>query len=172
VLSIVRKHGGQIGLDTQVNVGTAFTVYLPRAEQPLEIQARRAASLRFGTGRILFMDDDPNITALTARMLESLDYKYDLAKDGDEAIALYKRYLNIGRPYDAVIMDLTIIGAMGGEECFAELKKLDPDVRAIVATGYDNDDMARKYLEWGFCGYLTKPYRVADLGKVLKTVLG
>lgn len=172
VLSIVRKHGGQVGLDTQVGVGTAFTIYLPRADRPLEVQARRAASLRFGTGRILFMDDDPNISALTGRMLESLDYKYDLTRDGEEAIALYKRYLNIGRPYDAVILDLTVVGAMGGEACFAELKKLDPEVRAIVASGYDHDDIARKFLEQGFCGYLSKPYRVTDLGKLLKTVLG
>lgn len=172
VLSIVRKHGGQIGLDTQVGVGTAFTVYLPKADKPVEVQARRAASLRFGTGRVLFMDDDPKISALTANMLQSLEYKYDLAKNGEEAITLYKRYLNIGRPYDAVIMDLTVVGGMGGEECFVELKKLDPDVRAIVASGYDNDEMARQFIDKGFCGYLTKPYRVNELGKVLKTVLG
>ncbi len=172
VLSIARKHGGQLALDTQLGVGTAFTVYLPKADKPVEIQARRAASLRFGTGRVLFMDDDPKISALTATMLQSLDYKFDLAKNGDEAITLYKRYLNIGRPYDAVIMDLTVVGGMGGEECFQELKKLDPEVRAIVASGYDNDEMARQFLEKGFCGYLTKPYRVTDLGKVLKAVLG
>src|SRR6185436_2134769 len=172
VLSIVRKHGGQLGLDTQVGVGTAFTVYLPKADKPVEVQARKAASLRFGTGRVLFMDDDPKISALTATMLQSLDYKYDLAKNGEEAIALYKRYMNIGRPYDAVIMDLTVVGGMGGEECFTELKKLDPEVRAIVSSGYDNDDMAVRFLDRGFCGYLTKPYRVTDLGKVLKAVLG
>ncbi len=172
VLSIVRKHGGQLALDTQVGVGTAFTVYLPKADKPVEVQARKAASLRFGTGRVLFMDDDAKISALTATMLQSLDYKYDLAKNGDEAITFYKRYMNIGRPYDAVIMDLTVIGGMGGEECFKALKELDPEVRAIVSSGYDNDDMARKYLDMGFCGYLTKPYRVTDLGKVLKTVLG
>ena len=172
VLSIVRRHGGQIGLDTQVGVGTAFAVYLPKADKPVETKARRAATLRFGTGRILFMDDDAKISSLTARMLESLDYKYDLARDGEEAIALYKRYLNIGRPYDAVIMDLTVVGAMGGEECFQELRKLDPDVRAIVASGYDNEGIAKKFLDQGFCGYLTKPYRVTDLGKVLKAVIG
>lgn len=172
VLSIVRKHGGQIALDTQVGVGTAFTVYLPKATKPAEIQARKAPSLRFGTGRVLFMDDDAKISSLTATMLQSLDYKYDLAKNGEEAIVLYKRYLNIGRPYDAVIMDLTVVGGMGGEECFNELKKLDPEVRAIVASGYDNEDMARQFLDRGFCGYLTKPYRVTDLGKVLKAVLG
>ena len=172
VLSIARKHGGQVGVDSTVGVGTAFTIFLPRADAPVEVQARRAPSLRFGTGRVLFMDDDPKISALTANMLQSLDYKYDLAKNGEEAITLYKRYLNIGRPYDAVIMDITVIGGMGGEECFKALRDLDPDVRAIVSSGYDNEDMARRFLDLGFCGYLTKPYRVPDLGKVLKAVLG
>ena len=172
VLSIVRKHGGQISLDTAVGVGTAFTVFLPPADRPVEVQARRAASLRFGTGRVLFMDDDPKITSITATMLKSLDYKFDLAKNGEEAITFYKRYLNIGRPYDAVIMDISVVGGMGGEETFKALRELDPDIRAIVSSGYDNDDMARRFLDLGFCGYLTKPYRVADLGKVLKTVLG
>jgi DNA-binding NtrC family response regulator len=136
------------------------------------VQARRAASLRFASGRVLFMDDDPKISALTATMLESLGYKFDLAKNGEEAITFYKRYMNIGRPYDAVVMDLTVVGGMGGEECFKALKELDPEVRAIVSSGYDNDDMARKYLDMGFCGYLTKPYRVTELGKVVKAVLG
>ncbi len=172
VLAIVRRHGGQIGLDTQVGVGTAFTIYLPRATEPVEAAAHRAPSLRFGTGRILLMDDDPRISELTSAMLASLDYKYDLARNGDEAIALYQRYLNIGRPYDVVIMDLTVIGGMGGEECFAHLKKLDPEVRAIIASGYDHEDYVKKFLEQGFCGYLAKPYRVAELGKILKTVLG
>lgn len=172
VLSLVRKHGGQITLDTQIGVGTLFTVYLPRAEQAAEVQARRAPSLRFGTGRVLFMDDDAGIAALTATMLESLNYKYDLAKNGEEAVALYRRSLNVGRPYDAVILDLTIVGGMGGEPCFQELRRLDPEVRAIVASGYDDDELARQFLEKGFCGYLTKPYRVGDLGRTLKAVLG
>jgi CheY-like chemotaxis protein len=172
VLTVVRKHGGQISVNTAVGVGTAFTVYLPPANRPPEVQARRAPSLRFGTGRVLFMDDDATITSLTAAMLKSLDYKFDLAKSGEEAITLYKRYLNIGRPYDAVIMDLSVIGGMGAEETFLALRQLDPDVRAIISSGYDNDDMARQFLDMGFCGYLTKPYRVGDLGKIIRTVLG
>jgi two-component system cell cycle sensor histidine kinase/response regulator CckA len=172
VLSIVRQHGGMIGVDSTLGVGTVFTVFLPVADRPAEVQARKPATLRFGTGRVLLMDDDAAITDLTSTMLQSLDYKFDAARNGEEAIVLYKRYLNIGRPYDAVIMDLTVIGGMGGEECFQELKKLDPEVRAIVSSGYDNDDMAKRFLDLGFCGYLTKPYRVTDLGKVLKAVLG
>lgn len=172
VLSIVRKHGGQIAVDSTVGTGTVFTVFLPRAGQAVEVQARRAASFRFGTGRVLFMDDDEKICTLNANMLQSLDYKFDIARNGEEAIKLYQRYLNIGRPYDVVIMDLTVIGGMGGEECFRALHDLDPEVRAIVASGYDNDDMAKRFLDLGFCGYLTKPYRVTDLGKMIKAVLG
>ncbi len=174
VLSIVKRHGGQIGLDSEVGVGTTFTVFLPRAEQEAAVEARRAPAFNVATrtGRILFMDDDPEISHLTAQMLTSLEYKYDLAKNGEEAIQLYKRYLNIGRPYDVVIMDLTVIGGMGGEQCFKHLRDLDPNVRAIVASGYDNDEMARQFLDMGFCGYLTKPYRVGDLGRIIKKVVG
>ncbi|HXQ80536.1 MAG TPA: ATP-binding protein [Opitutaceae bacterium] len=171
-MAIVRKCGGEIGLQSTVGVGTVFSVFLPIADQPVDVQARPAPSQRFNTGRVLFMDDDDHICALTASMLQSLDYKFDIAKNGDDAITFYKRYLNIGRPYDAVIMDLTVVGGLGGEEAFRILRELDPEVRAIVSTGYDNEDMARQYLDMGFCGYLTKPYRVADLGKVLKAVLG
>ena len=174
VLSIVKRHGGQMGVDSEVGVGTAFTVFLPVADQPEEVEARRAPSFNFAqrTGRVLFMDDDPHICTLTGGMLEGLGYKYDLAKNGEEALQFYKRYLNIGRPYDAVIMDLTIIGGMGGEATFKHLRELHPEVRAIIASGYDNDDMARQFLELGFCGYLTKPYRVGDLARIIKKVLG
>ena len=172
VLSIVRKHGGEIALETTEGVGTVFSIFLPVADAPVEVRAKPAPSLRFGTGRVLFMDDDEQICNLTGHMLQSLDYKFDMARNGEEAIALYKRYLNIGRPYDVVIMDLTVIGGLGGEETFKLLRELDPDVRAVVSSGYDNEEMARQFLDMGFCGYLTKPYRVTDLGKILKSVLG
>ena len=67
---------------------------------------------------------------------------------------------------------LVLAGTATPGDLAARVRELDPDVRAIVSSGYDNDDIARQYLDMGFCGYLTKPYRVADLGKVLKAVLG
>lgn len=172
VHSVVLRHGGQLAVDTEVGVGTTFTVFLPPAEKSAETELRRKPSLRFGTGRVLFMDDDDDIRALTGGMLESLGYKYDLARNGEEAIQFYKRYLNIGRPYDVVIMDLTIVGGMGGEQTYRQLRDLDPEVCAVMASGYDNDEMARQFMEMGFYDYITKPYRVSDLGKSLRKVLG
>jgi signal transduction histidine kinase/CheY-like chemotaxis protein len=171
-LSIVRRHGGQIGEVSEPGAGAAFTVFLPGANAPSPLDARRAPFARFQTGRILIMDDDPRITSLTTSMLQTLDYKFDVAKDGAEAVQLYQRYLAIGRPYDAVILDVTVVGGMGGAECFKALLELDPGVRAIISTGYENDAMNQRFIDEGFCGCLTKPYRVADLGKVLKSVLG
>ena len=170
--SLVQKNGGVIGVDSTPGVGTVFTFYLPRAERTPGFQAHAAPSPRFRTGRILFMDDDEKISALSAAMLNRLDYKYDLAKDGDDALALYQRYLNIGRPYDAVILDLHIVGGMGGEACYHALKRLDHDARVIASSGYDDPTLARRYLDLGFCGYLNKPYSLGELGQVLKTVLG
>jgi len=172
VISIVKTHGGQVGVTSTPGSGTTFSIFLPRADQPVAEIQREAPTLRFGTGRILVMDDEEKILHLTGIMLENLGYKFDVARNGKDAIALFQRYLNVGRPYDCVILDLTIVGGMGGEETYRELKKLYPDLRAIISSGYDSEDMMRRYLDMGFQGYLSKPFRVGELGKILKKVLG
>ena len=170
--AIVRRHGGRIGVNSTPGVGTLFSFFLPVSAKKPQEKTRAAPALRFGTGRVLFMDDDPKICELTGAMIASLDYTHDIARDGEEAFQLYRRYLNVNHPYDAVLLDLTVIGGMGGEECFKRLREIDPDVRAIVTSGYDDDDTTKRFLNMGFVGYLTKPYRVGDLGRVLRSVLG
>ncbi len=172
VLSIVRKHGGQLGVESTVGSGTTFTVFLPVTEKSLELTVRRPPSLRFGTGRVLVMDDDKQLCEITKAMLEGLDYKVDVVHKGEDALTYYRRYFAVNRPYDAVLLDLTIVGGMGGEETFRFMQEIDSDVRAIVSSGYDNEEMARHFLAAGFCGYLTKPFRVADLSKMMKLVAG
>lgn len=172
VRSIVHQHGGQITVTSTMGSGTSFSLYLPCAERPVVAIARTPPSLRFGTGRILFLDDDPKIGELTGSMLASLDYTYDVVRTGEDALTYYRRYLNIGRPYDAVILDLNVIGGMGGEECFKQILALHPEVRAIANSGYDSDEMVRRFHAMGFAAYLTKPYRVGDLARILKVALG
>lgn len=118
------------------------------------------------------MDDDEQIRLLSKGLIESLGYCCDLAKNGEEAIQLYRRSLNSPRRYHAVIMDLTIIGGMGGEQTFKQLRQLDPGVRAIIASGHGSDELRRQFLAQGFLGYLAKPYRVGELGRALKAATG
>lgn len=172
VRNLVRKHGGQITVSSVVGEGTVFRILLPQANQPAQTETRRTPILCTGTGRVLLMDDDPDISRLAAGMLASLDYKYDVARNGEEAITLYRRYANVGRPYDLVILDLTVIGGMGGEEAFRQIRDIDKDVRAIVCSGYDSEEMARQYMDMGFVGYLAKPFRLGDLARAIKAVLG
>ena len=125
------------------------------------------------SGRVLFMDDDPHISYLTGTMLETLGYEFDLVKNGGEALKYFESSLNLGRLYDLVILDLTIIDGMGGEEAFKHMREISPKVKAIIVSGYDNDERAQQFiLNKGFCGYLTKPYRVDDLGAAITQALG
>ncbi len=172
VRNIVLRHGGEVRVHSVAGEGTQFVIVLPQAPKVVEnLGPRHTPSLRFGSGRILLMDDDADICRLAGGMLGSIDYKYDTARNGEEAIALYRRYQNLGRPYDAIILDLTVVGGLGGEDTFRELQTMDPDVCAIACTGYDSEEMAAELLALGFRGYLAKPFRVADLGRSLKKAL-
>jgi len=172
VRNIVLRHGGEVRVHSAPGEGTQFVILLPQAAKAVETsETRHAPMARSGTGRILFMDDDADICRIAGGMLGSLEYTYDTARNGDEALALYRRHLVSGQPYDVVVLDLTIIGGMGGEATFEALRAIDPGVCAIVCTGYDSEELAVALIERGFCGYLSKPFRVADLGRALKKVL-
>lgn len=123
------------------------------------------------TGRVLFMDDDPHISYLTGTMLQNLGYEFDLVKNGNEAIDMFDKSLSLGRVYDLVILDLTITGGMGGEEAFKSMRELSSRVRAIIVSGYDNDEKAQEFIAKGFSGYLTKPYRADDLSTAITQAL-
>jgi two-component system, cell cycle sensor histidine kinase and response regulator CckA len=105
-------------------------------------------------------------------MFQRLDYKFDLAADGQEAVAMYRRYLDVGRPYDAVLLDQDVVGGMGGAEALSQLRGSDPEVRAIAISADSNEGFGDSCYKLGFCGWLTKPYRLAELAEVLRDVLG
>ena len=117
------------------------------------------------------MDDEEIIRSVAGDILKGLGYEVAVARDGAEAIALVEKAKESMTPYDAVILDLTIPAGMGGKETMKILLQKDPQVKAIVSSGYSNDPVMAAYRDYGFKGVVKKPYRVRDLGNVLRDLL-
>ena len=124
-----------------------------------------------GNGRILLMDDEEYIIEVVTEMLNSLEYKVVSSKDGTEAFVLYKYAKESGNPFDVVIMDLTVPGGMGGKELIQKLLEFDPEVKAIVSSGYSNDPIISNFKSHGFKSFITKPYRIKEISQILNKVL-
>jgi DNA-binding NtrC family response regulator len=124
-----------------------------------------------GQARILVMDDEPAIRALREEMLTLLGYEPHAVPDGSAAIEEYRAALASRRPYAAVILDLTVPGASGGKEAAVGLRAIDPEVRAIVSSGYSHDPVLGEYERYGFCAAIVKPYDLHRLAQVLRDVL-
>ncbi|HNQ84402.1 MAG TPA: response regulator [Deltaproteobacteria bacterium] len=117
------------------------------------------------------MDDEDLILDVVSSMLEYLGYEVELSRNGQEALEIYKTSLGTPNPIGAVIMDLTIPGGRGGKEVIRDLMALDPQVRAIVSSGYSNDPIMSNCTEYGFKGVVRKPFKMEDLRDVLQEVL-
>jgi len=175
VYSIMSRHGGNISIDSQLGRGTTFTLYF-RASKSLKIQEparpgpKRPAKKQ--SARILVMDDEEIICEVTTEMLRKLGFEVETAPGGKQAIKMYKQAMDAGRTFDAVIMDLTIPGGIGGKEAIKEILKIDPKVRAIVSSGYSNDPVMANYAQYGFKGIAAKPYTMNHLQQVLNRVFG
>jgi CheY-like chemotaxis protein len=168
--SIIKKHGGLITVDSRAGKGTVFNVYLPARLETAE--AEKAGTTAGGHGaRVLLVDDERMIVDSVTRGLELSGYEVEPAGDGAEAVQMYGEAMEGGRPYDAVVLDLTIPGGMGGKETIGLLRGLDPEVRAVVASGYSNDSVMSNFRDYGFRGVIAKPYLVEDLVRLLVQVL-
>ena len=117
------------------------------------------------------MDDDEIIQLLLSKILTDAGYEVEITKDGAEAIERYAKAKESGQPFDAVIMDLTIPGGMGGKEAIKKLLEIDPKVKAIVSSGYSTDPIMADYEKYGFSAVVAKPYGVADVEKTLQSLL-
>ena len=185
--SIISKHKGHIGVDSKKDVGTTFHIYLPAFEEkdrqadfaedrsaPIEQDFRSTSKINKGQAsikRVLVMDDEESLRKLVKRMLIRFGYEVGLARDGAEAIALYKEALRKGQRYDAVILDLSIKGGMGGEQAIKELSKIDPNVKAIISSGYFNDPVMSNFMDYGFRGAMPKPYEQNAVEKAIGEIL-
>ena len=168
--SIVTRHGGRLSAASTLGAGTVFTMHLPSSDA----EARRPAtpSVIGGAGHILVMDDDETIRIVVQRMLERLGYTCDTCCNGEEALACFTEAQRVQRAYDAVILDLTIPGHDGGVQALCQLRALDPEVVAIVASGYADDDILAHHEAHGFRGRLQKPFDMTSLSIELARVLG
>lgn len=169
--SIVTRHNGRITVKSEAGLGSTFSIYLPASKgTPVNINQKSAQQREAaGSGCVLVMDDEKMIRELMAAILQSMGYEVAQAQDGHEAIDLYIRARQAGKPHDLVIMDLTIPGGMGGKETIAELTAINPDIKAIVSSGYSNDPIMADYKKYGFCGVLKKPFKIDELKDVLFT---
>jgi CheY-like chemotaxis protein len=184
--SIVKKHGGYIGVTSRIGEGTTFYFYLPasphsapdrnrarenqenKTERPDPVPQREPDAER----RLLVMDDDPDIQEVVGEILEHLGFKASFAANGNEAISMYADALRSVQPFEAVIMDLTVPGGMGGKEAVKRLRELEPNVKAIVSSGYSNDPVIADHKSYGFDGCVVKPFSVEELGKALCSITG
>ncbi len=172
VFSIIKKHDGIITADSDYGKGTVFYIYLPALEVNTPVPSKSQTKSFKEDTRILVMDDEDIVLKTTGMILKRLGYKADFAKDGTELIDIYKREKDKGKPFDLLIMDLTIPGGMGGKEAIEKLKEIDRDVKAIVSSGYSNDPIMSDFKTYGFMGVVVKPYKISELSDILNKVLG
>ena len=122
-------------------------------------------------GKILLMDDEDTVRKVVKRMLTAGGYKVELAEDGEEAIDLFKTAKELGRPFDAVILDLIVPRGMGGKRVMEELLQIDPEVKAIVASGYSEDPVMEHFKDHGFRGIISKPFTFDQVKNAVHNVL-
>ncbi len=172
--SIVKNHGGSIEVLSERDRGTSFVIYIPALEpEPRDALPRPSTTAQqTREGRILVMDDEAMVRTVAREMLKSLGHDVELAAHGEEAVEKHRQARASGRPFDLLILDLTVRGGMGGQEALRRIKEVEPDVAAVVSSGYSDDPVLSEYRSYGFIGLLSKPYSFDDLkdclGKIIR----
>ena len=171
--SIIKNHSGLMTVESEVHVGTTFTIYLPAAlDQEMPVEAPRTFTPAMpGTGRVLVVDDEDAIRDLVEFTLTRLGYKVWQAATALAGVNIYREKFEAGERFDAVILDLTLPGGIGGKEALKKLIEIDPTVNAIVSSGYATDATMSRYQDFGFRGVIAKPYEAAELGKIVHDVI-
>ncbi|KUO51478.1 MAG: hypothetical protein APF76_14030 [Desulfitibacter sp. BRH_c19] len=165
--SIISRHGGCITVDSKIGIGTTFSIYLKSSNIKESNQKETPKIEPCEGGRILVMDDQKSIMEFLRNSLTSLGYEVICAKDGAEAVRLFKK---AKRPFDLVILDLTVPGCMGGKEAMEKIKEIDVSVKAIVSSGYNNNPIMSNPEMHGFNAVIAKPYSIEELHAVIRKV--
>lgn len=168
VLGIVRGHKGAISIHSEPGKGSTFKVLLPAGSHPAEIVKDDACLDNWRShGTVLLVDDEESVRLVGVEMLKELGFTVITANDGWEAVALFRQTLGIA----LVILDLTMPN-MDGEQCFRELRQIQPDIKIIMSSGYSEQEVSQKFLgEEGMIGFLQKPVSFSALRDSLQTLL-
>lgn len=171
--SIVKKHGGLLVLEHSSPDGTAFAFYLRASDRKVSAPEVRITerAFHFKHQRILVMDDEAAIRELTSQLLGTLGWEVTAVPDGLEAVRLYERALRRGEQFQAVILDATVRGGMGGIATIERLRSMDPKVNAIICSGYSDEAALSEFLAYGFRGALPKPFTRSELADALHRTL-
>ena len=165
VHSVIKKHNGFVDFQSQPGEGTTFSIYLPASKGEVSENPSKEGAIE-GEGKVLIVDDDESIREVACLLLETLGYIVTTVRSGEEAIELCKR-----ESFDAVIMDLTIPGGMGGKDAAREIRQFDKDIKLIVSSGYSNDPVMSRFRDFGFNGVLMKPYKIERVSETMRSLL-
>lgn len=169
--SIIKKHNGYILVNSVPNGGTTFQIYLPAYRQDSKAPSGQKKAVQGASRRILVMDDDQMILEITKELLQHMGYNVTTVSTGEEAIGLFKEAMEQKQPFSAAILDLEISGGMAGKETMHVLLSIDPNVKAILSSGYLNDPIIINFKNYGFSDILTKPYNANELDEKLRNVI-
>ncbi len=169
--SIIKKHGGHIEVSSELNSGTTFRVYLPAATIVVAKEEHPQPSPAHKKGKILLVDDERMVLETASEMLQFLGFQVFTAEDSQTAFSLFQQACGSGEPFELVVLDLTIPGDLSGERILTKLLEIDPNVKALVSSGYSNNPIMANYLNYGFHGVVAKPYRVQELESEIRRVL-
>jgi signal transduction histidine kinase/CheY-like chemotaxis protein len=178
VYSIIKRHEGAIEVHSTVGIGTTFDLWLPAADAPAiaagPVTTESFAPVRTAgkVPRVLLMDDEESIRQLAEMVLRRMGLEPTVVAEGASAVREFSVAQLTGRPFDLLILDLTIVGGLGGKEVVELIRKLDAHVPAIVSSGYSSDLVMANFAAFGFQAMVSKPYEIGQLAAVINQLLG
>jgi len=164
---IIKNHDGIIDVESEKGNGATFTIYLPASEKEVQVEKKVKSDIVKGSETILLVDDEQMVIDVALKMLEKLGYRVLTAKSGTEAIETYQMKNN---RIDIIILDM-IMPLMGGGEAYDRFKKMDPDIKVLLSSGYSIEGQAREILNRGCNGFIPKPFDLIELSKKLREIL-
>lgn len=164
--SICRSHNGYISANSGEDGGACFELYLPaNNKNDFHPSVEKSNDLAL---RVLVLDDEPQICSMVEKALTREGHEVFCVSTGKAALRAYDKAEEFGRSFDVLLFDLDIRGGMRGDETLSQIRAKNPEVKAIVTTGYVDDTVLENYLEHGFCGILTKPFRISHLTSTIE----